>query len=465
MPSTFCLGCFWRTRGRASVISLLLCLYLLVPATLLGQQSLTLRQAVDIALEKNPARKAALAEVRASQAGVREVRAVLLPSINFTESMTRSNDPVYVFGTRLRQQRFSAADFALNRLNTPAPVGDFSSRFSGQWRLFDSFANYRMIDRARAVHQAAQAQLSYRDQGLIARTVVEYLNVLTAQKRVALAEVALATAGSILESSTNRVDAGMTIEADKLSAQVLAANRRRDLIRARNDLALGRAQLSATLGVSLAGDSVLRDELKEREFTPAALGELEHQALANRADLKRMQQEQRAQELSVALARSAFGPTVDAFGTWQTNSPNVIWNGSNNWAAGVEVKIDLFRGGAKRAQLDRERANSERMAALRTSLEDAIRLDVQKAYYDLDSAQQQQLVLRASLQQAEESLRIVRNRYDAGLATVTDVLRVEEAAQRTRTSYWDAVAAVITSYAQLELATGALSPDSTVVMP
>src|SRR6516225_1732027 len=75
---------------------------------------LTLKQAVIIALEKNPLRKAALADTKAAAADVREARSSLLPHLTFSETVTLGNDPVYVFGSKLRQQRFTAADFSLN---------------------------------------------------------------------------------------------------------------------------------------------------------------------------------------------------------------------------------------------------------------------------------------------------------------------------------------------------------------
>src|SRR5579864_160425 len=81
--------------------------------------SLTLQQAVTIALEKNPLRKAAIADTKAASAGVREARSSLMPHLSFSETGTRGDDPIYVFGTKLRQSRFTAADFALNKLNTP----------------------------------------------------------------------------------------------------------------------------------------------------------------------------------------------------------------------------------------------------------------------------------------------------------------------------------------------------------
>src|SRR5512138_1222458 len=111
--------------GRLKVCIILI-LLAFVPGMAVGQTTLTLEQAVASALEKNPVRKSAMFKQRASAAGVKESRAALLPQISFGEAYQRGNDPVFVFGGRLRQQRFSAADFALDRLNRPTPFGNFA---------------------------------------------------------------------------------------------------------------------------------------------------------------------------------------------------------------------------------------------------------------------------------------------------------------------------------------------------
>src|SRR5712691_2089719 len=116
-------------------LSLVLCL----PGLLFAQQAqqpspLTLQQAVNVALEKNPQRKAALADTRVASADVKEARSSLLPHVTFSETATHGNDPVYVFGSKLRQQRFTTPDFALNVLNTPTPFGNFATRFGGKWK-------------------------------------------------------------------------------------------------------------------------------------------------------------------------------------------------------------------------------------------------------------------------------------------------------------------------------------------
>jgi outer membrane protein TolC len=96
---------------------------------------------------------------------------------------------------------------------------------------------------------------------------------------------------------------------------------------------------------------------------------------------------------------------------------------------------------------------------------DAIRLEVRRAYYELDAARQQVEVARTAIAQSRESLRINQDRYDTGLSTITDLLAAEEAARRSQTDYWEAIYRYHTGYAKLELVSGTLNPQSPVVTP
>ena len=144
--------------------------------------SLTLKQAVTIALEKNPLRKAAIADTKAASAGIQEARSFLMPHLSFSETATRGDDPIYVFGSKLRQQRFTTADFALNKLNSPLPFGNFATRFGGNWNLFDSFATWHGINRAKHMNEAVGHQLDRTDQEIVFRVVSSYYDVLLAAK-------------------------------------------------------------------------------------------------------------------------------------------------------------------------------------------------------------------------------------------------------------------------------------------
>jgi outer membrane protein TolC len=427
---------------------------------------LSLQQAASIALEKNPLRKAAVADTKAASAGVREAQSFLMPHVTFSELGTRGNDPIYVFGTKLRQQRFTTSDFDLNQLNTPRPFGNFTTRFGGTWTLFDSFASWHGVSRATEMNHAAVHQLERTDQEILFRVVQSYYGLLLATKQVEVADQAEQTAKSIMERSQARFDSGVVVESDLLSAKVRLASREQELIRARNNLELARAQLNTAMGVPVDALYQPVDPLGERNLAFPTLADVEQKALTSRPDLKRIESEQSAQQLSVAIAKSSFGPRLNAFAGWEMDNPTLLaGGGGNNWLGGVELQFDLFEGGAKRAALSRERAIAEKMAALKQAANDAVRMEVRQAYYDLDSNRQQVGVARTTIAQAQESLRINQDRYEGGLITITDLLGAEEAARRSQTDYWQAVYQFHISSANLELASGTLNLQSPAVNP
>ncbi|MGA8151462.1 MAG: TolC family protein [Terriglobales bacterium] len=428
--------------------------------------SLTVQQAVTIALEKNPLRKAAIADTKAASAGVRVARSFLMPHLGFSETATRGDDPVYVFGSKLRQQRFTSVDFALNKLNMPLPFGNFSTRFGGNWTLFDSFATWHGVNHAKQMNEAVGHQLDRTDQEIVFRVVSSYYDVLLAAKELEVAEQSAKTANSIMDRSQARFDSGLTVESDLLTAKVRMAARQQELIRARNTLDVARAQLNTAMGVSLESPFQISEVLAERTLPAPELGEVEKQALVTRPDLKRIASEEEAQRQSVSIAKSSFGPRVNAFATWEMDNPTfVAGGGGNNWLGGIEVQFDIFQGGAKRAELSRQRALEEKVVAMKQAAGDAVRLEVRRAYYETDANRQQIEVARAAIAQAQESLRINQDRYDSGLTTITDLLGAEDAARRSQTDYWEAVYHFQTSYANLQLASGSLNPQSPVVMP
>ncbi|HKW65663.1 MAG TPA: TolC family protein, partial [Terriglobales bacterium] len=343
--------------------------------------------------------------------------------------------------------------------------GNFSSRFSGNWNLFDSFATVKSVARAKDLQQAAGHQLERADQETIFHVAQAYLGLLLAQKQQDVAEQSVKTAQSILDRSQARYQSGVVVQSDLLSAQVRLASRQEELIRARNNAAFAAAQLDTAMGVPADTEFQPSQALSQGTLPQADLADLEQRALASRPDLKQIEAQQMAQQKSVSIAKSSLGPRLNAFGGWETDSATLSQLQGNNWVAGLELQIDLFQGGAKRAQLTREKALQERIAAARQAAGDQVRLEVRRTYYDFDSARQQLGVAQSAVGQAEESMRINQNRYDAGITTITDLLTVEEALRRAQTDYWEAVYRLRTSYANLELATGTLSAGSPVIMP
>lgn len=442
----------------------------LVAITLCGTalsqtEPLTLGDAIAIALRRSPQRKIAVAETQVANADVREARSAFFPHLTFSEAITRSNDPVYVFGTRLRQSRFTAADFELNRLNQPAPISNFATRFGAQWNLFDSFASSLRLRRARQMSEAAGERLALADQEVLFHVVQAYYGVLIADRQLEVAQRAEETAKAVAEESRARVESGTAVESDLLSAKVNLATRDEELVQARNAASFARAQLNVSLGIPLDHEYRIVQALAERQLPEIALKAAEERAVQDRPELRQASRQLAGQKTSVQIAKSAFGPRLDMFAASELDNATFFGNGNSNWLAGLELQIDIFSGGQKRARLSHEKALLDEASANRQMTEDNVRLEVRRTFYDWDSARQTIEVTRAAVAQAEESLRISRNRYEAGLTTITELLRTEDSARSAQKAYWEALYHYNVSYAALELATGSLSPQSEVVKP
>jgi len=192
-----------------------------------------------------------------------------MPHLSFSETATRGDDPVYVFGSKLRQQRFNSADFALNKLNAPLPFDNFSTRLGGSWNLFDSCASWHGVNRAKHVNEAVEHQLDRADQELAFRVVSSYYEVLLAGKQLEVAEQADKTAQSIMDRSQARFDSGLVVESDLLTAKVHMAGRRQEVIRTTNNLETARAQLNTAMGMPIESAFHLTQELAERVHFPS----------------------------------------------------------------------------------------------------------------------------------------------------------------------------------------------------
>lgn len=419
----------------------------------------TLQQAAARALQKNPETMTAQAEIRQAEAGTQRARSGLLPRFAFTEDLSRGDDPVYAFGTRLRQRQFTQANFALNELNRPNPTGNFSTRFSGAWRLFDSLRTERSIAAARQQERSATEGARAVDQKVIFDVVQAWEAVLYTQRRLEVARHEQATAEVLLQSSEERVRAGFTVASDRMAALVNVSARKQEEIAAEGDLEMAWAQLRLAVGEPEMPQTAL-PSLEARTFETPSFEEQLGMALKTRPDLLALRAAQSAQGKGVAAARSALGPQIGAYGSWEEDRASLDRAGGHHWMAGAQIQIDLFPAD-KRAELHREEAVKARVDAQVTAYEQKLRLQILQARTHLRVAAQSMQTAQAALDQASEGLRIVKNRYDAGLTNITDLLRAEDAERESRTNYWRAVDGNALSYAENLFATGTLTLAAT----
>ena len=428
-----------------------------------AQDPLTLSSAVRTALDRNPQLRAAGEDDRAAAARALGARSAWYPRIDFSQGFTRGNNPVYVFGTLLTQRRFTADNFALPSLNAPHPLDNFDTRFSGHMTLFDSGRTWLRTRAANSEKTAADFALEQARQDLILRVVQAYFGAVVAREGLAAARDARKTAAANRERIASLEHAGQVVSSDLLSAQVFEAQALDRELRAENALAVARLNLGRELGADGEALGAPSAELAEPADLEGAIGEWENEALAARPLLRAVEMQVDAARKGEKLAKVDFGPTIGLFGEFERDALTLGGPSGTNWTAGVRLDWNIFAGGANRYQVAEAAAMKRKAEDQLEWVRSGVRLELRRAYLESEAARARTAAARQSTEQARESLRIIENRYQAGLTTITELLRAQEAALEARAGYVTAVGDWYAARASLERAAGRLTPESPIL--
>ncbi len=426
-------------------------------------QPITLERAVRMALQQNPAFQTSVDEAEATRARLKQAQAAWFPRFDFHQDFTRGNNPVYVFGSKLTQRQFSTADFALNNLNTPTPLDNFQTRIDGQWRLFDSGQTVFHQRSAKRLVTAADFETEQARQDLILEIVRTYYGVLVLKENARAADEALETAEASAQRMETMHKAGMLVDSDLLSAKVFVSQMKDRQIRARNDLALAEMQLAREMGIALDAPAEPAATLTEPGMPAKTIDEWIHVALEQRPALRAAQLQETAMGEERKAAKAEFGPKIGLFGTAERDAMTLGGPSGTNWTAGARLEFNVFAGGAQKARVAEAAANANKAKHNVEWFRSGVQMEVRKAYLDGNAAAQRAASARDAAEQAKESLRIVQNRYEAGLTTVTELLRSQTAQLDATTRYLAALQDCQVAQAQLERAAGLLTPESELI--
>lgn len=418
-----------------------------------AQAPLTLQDAIAKAQTGNPdARIAELAEQEATHR-VTQARAGYLPRVDAAETWQRGNLPVFAFGSLLNQRRFTAADFALDALNHPDPIDNFRLSVGAEQSIYDGGATRARVRAAQlGLQLAGSGRLSVR-QALAVAATEAYGAVLRADAARATTMAALEAADADLKRARDRRDAGLVTDADVLAVEVHRATVEEARLRAALAADLARADLNRVMGEPLDAQFTLAPPAVAAAEALPPMATLEQEALGRRPELQQARLMVDLAGAQASEARAAYLPQVFAQAGWEGNGGQ--WNSrSGSWIVGAGVRINLFRGFADKARIAEANEGARRRDIERDRAETGVRLEVRTAASRLATSRAREALARSVLAQATERQRIVRDRYEQGLADVTTLLRAAEAVMQAEEQQTRARVDVLVDTASLDRALG-----------
>ena len=424
------------------VVSLLAGL-LLLPANA-EARSLTIDQAVALALQKSPALAKTKDQLAGLEAQRKSLRGAYFPKLSVSAN-------VFVWDDKLEFASFDAGALAANAtpeclsvLGCLAPLlsafdfGPIRDQVTSQISvtlaqpitpLLQVHKGYQAI---KAGKRAVQHGLSVNRLDITASARKSYIQVKQAEGGVKIADSAVEQVEAQLKIAKAFAQAGLLGRNDVLKVEVGLARAKGAQLRTRSGLELARTALAITLGLPASEPIEATETFADppppfRLSFDACLG----RALKQRPALAALQAQVEANEAQTGAAKNALIPTLVALATYQHSEGMGFANPKNQFFAGGTLSWD-FSWGQDWYKVEAARSKTRAARQDIKQAKDGIYLQVKKAFLDLATARQELAISRVAVKQAEEAYRIEKTKYEKSSATTTDLLNAQLALNQAR---------------------------------
>jgi len=418
-----------------------LSLWMLIHSTQVQAQqintfSLSLDQAIEHAMVHNADIRKSEFSHEIQQAKFRGASAVFLPQIGIEYNALTTNDPLNVFGFKLKQQSVTMQDFDPARLNNPDAYENYSAKIEVRQPVF----NADMISQrnaARTMMRSSREQVSATKSMKRFEVTQMYYQLLLQQEQMNVLESGIKTAEAYHRQAKVAFDEGLISRSDLMSASVFELELRSRLLHTKNEFDNLTEQMLLLIGLPAntkleLTDALETDKSAQKNITASPLG-------LNNAYLRAIGYQVDAAEYMQQAARNAWLPRVNVFGSYELNDRKVFGFSSDAYMVGAQFSWTLFSG-LQRSGALRE-ANAQRRTA-EVMLENTRRefaMQLEQAHRNLEHAALQIELTKAMIEQAQEDTRIRENRYKQGMEKTTDLLQAETRLLEARLNHYMAL--------------------------
>lgn len=402
-------------KKKVSIVALGIMAFIL-SANAQDRRYISITEAVETASRNNANVKMSELDTKVANANYRQTDAVFLPQVDLGYTAMSTNNPLNAFGFLLQQQTVTAMDFDPAKLNNPGARQDYSAKVEAKLPLLNMDMIY-----ARKGAKAQEEVYKYKAQRTKEYIEYEvkkaYTQLQMSYQAQSVLEASLKDVKQIHQSVTNFYEQGLIQKSDVLNAQVQVNTIESALAKAESNIHNASDGLRLLMGLESDGEVYLTDSLSQK------LELVQNNALLiRRSDIMAMNKALDATDMMVKSSKMAFLPRINAFGAYQLNDSKPLGFNANSYLVGLNVSWNIFSGNqnknkVKSYQFQRDKMQEELDLHVKQS-----QLELDKTKRDLRDLQIEINKQKASVEQADEALRILANRHKEGLVNTTDLL-------------------------------------------
>ena len=413
--------------------------------------TLTLQDALQRARVNDPQYRSAVTDLGVAREDRVQSRSGLLPTVSYNNSFiyTQGTGPVPATCAAAPQGCPNSRFVANNGVHEYISQADVRQSVS-----LTGLADYR---RSSAALAQAKAKAEIAARGMVVTVTQAYYGLVVAQRKYATAQRAASEANRFLDISQKLQSGGEVARADVIKAKIQAQQQQRALQEAQLEMENSRLDLAVLLFPDFNQDFSVVDDLQTPESLPT-FPEVEAAGKKNNPELRAALAGLEVANHEVTAAWGGLLPTlsVDYFYGIDSNQFAIRTNGVRNlgYSTVATLQIPIFSWGAdrsklKQAELRRDQARVELSYSQRQLLS-----HLRQFYGEAETAHAEMDSLASSAEIAAESLRLTNLRYQAGEATVLEVVDAQNTLTQARNSYDDGQSRFRVAMANLQTLTG-----------
>jgi len=402
------------TKQLVGLLGMLACLS--QPFAQTNTSPLSLADAISKATQNNRAVNLSKLDEQIAVSNYKQTDAIYLPQVGLSFTAMSTNNPLNAFGFKLQQKSISQADFNPDLLNHPNGTPDFTTKIEVQQPLIN-MDMLCMRKGAAMQTEVYQYKTKRTKEYLTFQVQKAYLQLQLAYNALRVLEDALQTTKAVYTFTDNHYKQGLIQKSDVLNVQVQINTVESNLAKAKSNIGNASDYLSLLMGqptgiIYTATDNTAMDTETDSTATIAT----------NRSDFMAMQKAIEASNLMIKSSKMSEFPKLNAFGSYQLNDSRMLGFGSNAYLVGAQLSWDIFKGNRTKNTIATQTLERNRLAEELTQQKEQSNLELSKAKRDISDAAIEIATQKIAIAQAEESLRILQNRYEQGLVNTTDVL-------------------------------------------
>ncbi len=405
---------------------------------IVGTQPITLQQAIELARRNSRSLKVAELQLQSTRLALREARAAEYPSVDLNGTLSYTDSAASELSNRSRDPNSLAA--LLGQQNQSTTSTSLSGTIELSYNLDTS--GRRSASIGAAERQVRSSELEYERQLEVLRLDVtnDYYALQEADQQVEISQQAVKDAEASLKDARALEQAGVGTKFDVLRSQVQLANAQQDLVQALSQQRISRRQLAQRLSLSQAVDISAADPVEIAGLWNLSLEESIVMAFKNRPELEQQLVQREIGDRQRDLALSAIRPQVSLFANYSVlDQFNDNIGSADGYAVGARINWNLYDGGAAVARAQQRERDIEIAETRFAETRNQIRFQVEQSYSNLRANFDNIQTAQVAVVQAQESLRLARLRFQAGVGTQTEVINSETELTRARINRLNAI--------------------------